>query len=148
MKIVMAYLSGQYKKQDIAKKFAVRPEYVSRTLNSPIAQKYIDDYFKQADEAQKENLKQMREMLRISLKKQIIEGKKEVRISYNRKGEIISRVVIKIPWSFRELMDISKLSGDYNPSLKMQQTNIKDKEEEGYKEVLAQIKSWKKESIA
>lgn len=150
MQIIWSYLSGQYQNQAIAKKFSVRPEFVSRTLNSPIAKKYIDDHFKQADEAQKENLKKMREMLRISLEKQIIEGKTEVRIFFNRKSEMTSKVETKIPWSFRELMDLSKLSGDYNP-LKGEQTSIKKEEEEegeDYKEVLAQIKSWKKKSIA
>ena len=140
LKIVDLYLTGSYKNYEIAKKFKVRIEYVSRVINDPIVKKYIADHYKTSKEIRKRNLQVIYNRLIKTVERQVAEGKKKTKTYYNKKGEMTSQVVTITELSVSDLMKIAKLVGEYNPTVKVHHTNTEDKQEEDYKEILNHLK--------
>lgn len=137
------YFSGELTASELERKHSIKTKgYFKRLLYRPQAKEYEREWYKRQRARKEESYKLMTEAIRRIVERQIVDGKIETRTTYNKKGEMISKTVIESPWTIRDLVEVAKVSGDYNPSLTVNQTDSKTKEED-YIEVLEHIKTLK-----
>ena len=139
-KLLDEYLRGDATQKEIREKYNIKCHgYFSRLMYRPKVKEYIREYYQKQREFRDESYKIMSEAIRRIIARQIDSGKVETRKYYDKAGKLVSRVEIETPWTIRDMVEMAKVAGDYNPSLTVRKEEFKNKEED-YTEVLEQLK--------
>lgn len=124
----------------IAKELSLNWRTVDKIIKSDVVQTYL----RKKQEDWEDMVKFMQYKLLDKVGSQILNGVViEKKIFKN--NELVSRIVITRQYGMKELMDMSRLCGRYNPSLKVvKETHNEKDNDENYSEVLAHIEAIKK----
>ena len=142
--VVDDYLLGTATQSNIAKRHKMSEQQLSSILNQTEVVAYIKAHYKSEQKMREDSFRRMSSTIRRAVQRQIERGgRMDVSVTKDSEGNVISTQERCIELSVRDMVEIAKLAGEYNPNLTLHGKSASNKDED-YKQVLAQIRSWKR----